>query len=706
MRRGDDRPVRCVLIALFAVLTTTGCEPRGPWEEPRFRFVDRHGDGQESSQPPTATINDETRHVLAAPPQAVLLPAQPMPIPASARISLRRPLAPVLRGSKGLILAARVRGAGNTWLSLPPVAVRVPGETGQETVAIDLDLPRQFAASSAQVRVVAYGAAPGAITARRTPVVEVPKGAALELGMGLLEAGHGQKPVDFIVRTCRGERCESLLEERLDPAQATQRGWVDRRLSLRALAGQSVSFHFETRSPGDSGDSFALPVWSNPTIYAKVRKAKALRVILLSIDTLRADHLTSYGYRHDTAPFIDARFARGGTVFEDLIASATTTGPAHMTMFTSLQPSVHGITDKPAVSQPPPTTLAEILRRHGFVTGAVTEDGPLHAAWGFSRGFDSYAENKSPDVMLPQGHIKSTFATGVDWLRRNKHRRFFLFLHTFQVHYPYTPPNRYEDLFGSEERVAGLPRMYDPALYDREIRYVDDQLRLLFATLESEGLLEDVVFILTSDHGEEFLEHGFIGHGAHLHPELLHVPLMVVGPGVPAGRRIAQPVGHVDLLPTILELAAVPPPPVVMGRSFADVLQRGGEEREALRPLYSEAWYGNAMTAQGKVESIEQPTFSVRLGERKLVKRWVSGKATYQYFDLSADPQQRFDLYPASQGEAEPLRRLLDDYPRSSRRMRAELSQQRETIRVPSHGGQIDIDPAVEEKLRALGYLD
>jgi arylsulfatase A-like enzyme len=324
---------------------------------------------------------------------------------------------------------------------------------------------------------------------------------------------------------------------------------------------------------------------------------------------------------------------------------------------------------------------------------------------GFARGFDVYRENKSANIMDPEGQADVTFGQAREWLAAHRDRRFFLFLHTFQVHTPYAPPPRYADLFGEGSGDGGdVPshrRWMDE--YDREIRYTDDELRRLFETIDALGLGGDSVFILTSDHGEAFLEHGLLEHGARLDEEVLRVPLLFWGRGVPAGRRIAAPVAHVDLLPTILELLGLEAPASADGLSLLPLLEgRGGEEALRGRALFSEARGTVALGPERSLRRFLAPAFGVRVGDRKLARyRSDDGGFRYEYYDVAADPGERHDLYESRAAEAADLRALVDGYEARSLAQRRRLGRGE-----PAPPERVFLDPRQEEKLRALGYLE
>ena len=441
-------------------------------------------------------------------------------------------------------------------------------------------------------------------------------------------------------------------------------------------------------------------------------------LLLVSLDTLGADHLGLYGYPRDTSPFIDDVLAPRATVFMNALAPATTTGPSHMTLFTSLPPSVHGAVSnlggRPLPGSVP--TLAEILREAGYATGAVTENGAITQAMGFGRGFDRYEENQSARMVRPEGHIEATFAAGREFAERMRGLPWFVFVQTYQVHYPYSPPPAYATLFrddgldgpGVEALFAGGRSHYHPVLYDREIRYADDQLRVLLDGLEASGLLDGTLVVVLSDHGEAFFEHAYLGHGADLHRETVRVPLILAGPGVPAGRRVVDRVGLADVMPTLLELLGVPAPPGLEGSSLVPLFAAAEPDGAAGddRPIFSEAWQVTGVTRRGGVE-VDQPTLAVEQGSYKLIRYRSANRRRHALFDLTADPHEQIDLLargaqldPAAAARLAALSDLLDAYEARTARLATELGV------VPDTSPESAIDPDRLEKLRALGYVE
>ena len=330
----------------------------------------------------------------------------------------------------------------------------------------------------------------------------------------------------------------------------------------------------------------------------------------------------------------------------------------------------------------PLATTAQLLRGRGYATAAITEDGPLARESGFGIGFDRYVENKSRDLMLPEGHVTRTFEQARAHLSRVGDRPFFLFLHTFQVHSPYAPPPEYAQLFETSETSARAVAM---RAYDQEIRFVDDAIASLYEWMKSRGLLENTYFFLLSDHGEQFYEHGMLGHGTPPFEEVLRVPLIVTGPGVPTGRN-ASPLAHLDLLPTMLDLAGVPIPAAAHGRSFASLL-RGEATELSERLRVSGSWTLPA--------GFSVPAFALRSGSWKLMRVTRDGEVIDRLYDLAADPSERSDVGAREVERTRALSLLLTRYQAEAGRAGA-----------PSEPSAVPLDPEREDMLRALGYIE
>lgn len=695
---------------LVALALCLGCGseglPEGTALVPVHRFVDTAlpADDPLTQSLPLATVYDDTRPVLRAPLADTLIFARPLDDPSGNRLLRQRELLPDSLADAERVLVKTTVRVGSSWVEPPPQVLETKRRKRFSSVQLEVPIPANPTRQRVQISARAYGLDLVDLENLESEPVEIPQGARLEFAVAVLEPAWGFDPVEFRVRACQGERCETVFAEAFDPAGPEGGRWREQRVSLARLAGSTRSFRFEARRLSEEAP-FSLPVWANPTIYAPAPRGESRNVILLSIDTLRADHLTSYGYARDTAPFIEERFGRGGTIFDTLVAAATITTPSHASMFTSLTPAAHGTIDGLRVLPRNLPTLAEWVRYGGYDTGAITEDGWLSIRHGFGRGFNTFVENRSADIMDPKGQADRTFAQARDWLEHNRDKRFFLFLHTFQVHTPYAPPARYGGLFTEYEgqRLDETSPSYLRWMseYDREIRYTDDELRRLFETIDALDLGRDTVFILLSDHGEAFLEHGTLEHGSRLDEEVVRVPLMLWGAGVPAGHRVAVPVAHVDLLPTVLTLMKLKIPPGIQGWSLVPLLEGGDGTRFVTRPIYSESRGTMALGPDRSILPFHPPAFLVRVGDRKLTRYPdADGQAHLEYYDLATDPKERHNLYEGRKEEARDLFELLDGYEDAGRALRARLDRGD-----PPDGQTVELDPRQEEKLRALGYL-
>jgi len=324
---------------------------------------------------------------------------------------------------------------------------------------------------------------------------------------------------------------------------------------------------------------------------AGIRLAPTRGYVLISIDTLRADHVGTYGYPKPTTPFLDSLAARG-VLFERAYAPIPATLPSHLSMFTGLYPGEHGVYPPSGVLSPDIPTLPERFRAAGFRTAGHSEGGYVMGGYGFARGFEEWSDTEYGS----DADVDRTFGRGAEFLARlAPGERFFLFLHTYAVHDPYAPPGGAGEFFAGEPpadafeptgenlasfnrgRLRVAPGAVDwyRALYDASVRYVDGALERLVGELERLGLAEETTLVVTSDHGEEFLEHGRLAH-TQIYPESLHVPLIVVPPrraAPPAGPlRVPALVQLVDLPVTLAALAGLEPLPPGGGASLLPLL--------------------------------------------------------------------------------------------------------------------------------------
>ena len=327
-------------------------------------------------------------------------------------------------------------------------------------------------------------------------------------------------------------------------------------------------------------------------------------LILISLDTLRSDRIGAYGYQRETTPAID-KFAESSVVFRNAVAASSWTLPSHVTLFSGQYPSTHGVILKNHRIGKETRLLADILSENGYRTFGFTGGGNVGPRHGFSRGFESYwtnpAESRRPRVK--QEGFETTLARAGRKIEELNAEPYFLFIHTYDIHCPYNPPEPYYSMFrtsgaevtstarcGDESRnpAFGLNQArYMSDRYDGSIRWTDENLGKFLEFLAGRGELEKTIVVITSDHGEEFYEHGGIGHKGTLFRESLMVPLIIHAPGIPA-RSVEQYVSLVDVLPSLLDLLKIPIPSDVQGTSLTGLISGSGDSSQMRRYQYSE----------------------------------------------------------------------------------------------------------------------
>ena len=631
------------------------------------RLADEYAARTGASELPVAAVGDVTRVVPVAPVTAVLFP----------RPGGRPELESAEGGAVELPVVCPDELAGR------PVRLsvaNVPGKVREEVMRCP-EVGAQWLLHLADLKpgqkMTAVAFLRGMPEARITAAVKDPRPTTtLRVALGIAETGAVERfvPAHFrVVAQPEGGRPTTLIERTLDPAhRPSDRGWIEEELALgpaHVSGAGDLRLSFEGEPAGDQ-EVPAFPVWGDPTIVEPSPGGRP-NVVLISLDTLRADQLGCYGNHRATSPAID-RLASQGTLFESVIAQAPWTLPSHVTMLSGLYSCVHGVTSGglghhlPVGIHP----LAEVLRREGYTTAAFTEDAYLEAGV-FARGFGLYRANANND----QYKVEDTVASALTWLRARAREPFFLFVHTYQTHAPY---------FSRPAHDGEHPAL---AAYNAAIRFVDHTLAGLFDALDGLGLGERTILVVTSDHGEAFDEHGHSGHGKSLYEEELRVPLVWRAPGLVApGRRVGGLVGLLDVAPTILDLLGVEVPSTFQGRSLAAALRPGkGEPRLPDRLLFSE-------------NSIHEVQVAVRAASWKV---FFEDGQPMRGFSLDVDPDER---HPVGDGP------LVETAERERARFSAECERVRAAVGValpatpPSTAGPPD--PEHERRLRALGYLD
>jgi arylsulfatase A-like enzyme len=410
-------------------------------------------------------------------------------------------------------------------------------------------------------------------------------------------------------------------------------------------------------------------------------------VILISIDTLRPDHLGCYGYRFPTTPNLD-RFSQDAVRFSQTIATAPSTLTSHASMMTSLLPRQHGAEHLTHHALSPRfLTLAGIFRQHGYSTVSFNDGGQVSAIFGMSNGFDYYSSSPQSTVY----HFDDVVTRATGWLDSHPPSAapLFLFLHTYEVHHPYTPAPRFLALMeppyhgplpAGETDMPTLIAMHEGrrqlgpgdlehivATYDGEIRSMDEAFGRLVEHLKQAGRYDQALIVFTSDHGEEFNEHGSVGWHAHtLYDELLRVPLMIKFPdGLYAGETVTSQVREIDIAPTVVAALGWPQPAQFRGADLAPLA-----EGRAAAPRF----------AVSQRDSL--PDTSIRLSPWKL----YDGRL----YDLASDPGETRDLAARHQD----LVAALDQ------RLQALLAEKPAAV-----GPTVTLNAEERSRLRALGYL-
>ncbi len=430
------------------------------------------------------------------------------------------------------------------------------------------------------------------------------------------------------------------------------------------------------------------------TVGVATPAAHPPNIVLVTIDTLRADHLGSYGYARPTSPNLDALAARG-VRFEHCYSTSSWTVPAMNSLVTGVTPAVHGIVHgdlaEPSGGGAPTvvmqetlsdawTTLAEVLKARGYATAGFSTNGHLVRGQGFAQGFDTFDETC---VWRRAACINPRVLA---WLDSPAARPpFFLWVHYFDPHQDdtrddrrYDPPPPYDGLFAAAGPPRGVARSM--ALYDGEIRYTDTELGKLLDRVAA--ITTPTLVVVTADHGEEFLERGNWGHTKTVYDELVRVPLIVVPPGSTEGRTVATDVGLLDVMPTLADVAGAPPVAGLEGTSLVPLLDGGAAPAAfADRGLYAETRRWSWLDRRSWI-----------VGSTKLVADRSSG--TRKLYDLRADPGERTDL---SRARKPVVKSLLGAMKRYLRRVDA-----RGAAKPPLRR---EDDQERIQKLRSLGYL-
>jgi arylsulfatase A-like enzyme len=418
---------------------------------------------------------------------------------------------------------------------------------------------------------------------------------------------------------------------------------------------------------------------SRVTLAEKLATLERPNLVLIVVDTLRADWTSAYGYERDTTPEL-TRWANRGVLFERARAQSSWTKISMASLMTSLWPRSHAIRESDDGLSTDALTLADVLHEAGYRTYGIQTNGWLHPSFGFHQGFDRYvfpigkgARGVPRSALWP--HADRVYEEFLRLIEAHDSKQpFFLYVHFMDVH-QYGAPNEFKH-FGTGDRGD----------YLAAIRWVDDALQRMRVALDRQGLLDDSIVVFVSDHGEEFGEHGVIGHARNVHTPVLRVPLVLRLPFPMESVRVTTQVRNLDIAPTLLDLAKLPVPDGFEGRSLVPLMTRETPEDEPDRLSF--ASLGTPLFLDARIQE------SVNDGAWSYARNVPPDPDSSEYlFDRALDPDEQVNLILLEKSHALRLESLLREHREST---------PAPGVRAPN----VRIDPAIAERLRAMGYLE
>jgi choline-sulfatase len=410
------------------------------------------------------------------------------------------------------------------------------------------------------------------------------------------------------------------------------------------------------------------PAWTRNLLHARAPR----NLLLISLDTVRADHIGSYGHRAARTPRLDA-LAAAGLRFEKATTVAPLTLPAHSSLMTGTFPGWHGVRDNGGFYlDEAQITLAEVLREKGLRTGGFVGAFVLDRRWGIAQGFDRYFDEfdldsfrDSPAMDAIQRPGAEVVDEALEWLAENDEQPFFAWVHLYDPHAPYEPREPFRGQFPRTPRGA----------YDAEIAYADAQVGRVLDQLERDGRLADTLVVVVGDHGEMFGEHGEQTHGFFIYEGATRIPLIMAGPGVPS-RVVREQVRLVDVMPTALGLLGAATGAPMQG---VDMMPLARGESLGL-VAYSESWSARYHYGWSELRALQDGRFK------------YIGAPRPELYDLERDPGERDNLAEQNSSRVDVFARALEEF-------------DQRTIRADAPDGPRPIDAETEERLAALGYV-
>ena len=546
--------------------------------------------------------------------------------------------------------------------------------------------------------------------------VEIPPHANLHFGMGVATPGS----VDFQVAADSTQLFSKTLS---DPNI-----WEDASVDLSAYAGRKVRLTFQTVA----AEQGAVGLWANP-LLTTTAPLHRVNVLLYMIDTLRADHSSLYGYSRDTTPYLKKLCAQG-LVFDDCQVQATWTKPSVASLMTSLYSFTHGVKRDDDTIPKGSATLAEQLRSAGYVTASIVANPLAGRLSGLQRGFDYLSEWQAVGRFINEEEDRATDSAALNkllfpWLERHRDEPFFLYAHATDPHAPYRAPAKFEARFANPAETPAYDRDFnklenlavsrggfalDRALcvragvnperfiqraidrYDAKILHNDASFEQLVEKLRQLGILENTLIIVVSDHGEEFWEHGWTGHGQSLYQELAHGLLLMWNPKLLQPRRVADPVQLIDVMPTVLDLLGLRIPDVVEGQSLLPFAKgqpfqrRGAVITSRFAYSYSQQ---NESLAENRVDSVALLDANWKLIYREKAKE--AGLKRVELYDRRADRGDSTNVAARNPAEVDRIMTELGKWMAAQKLIRDALG----------HGAKATLDQQTLDRLRSLGYL-
>ena len=545
--------------------------------------------------------------------------------------------------------------------------------------------------------------------------LSLPQRAVLDFGIGIVRDENSErlildkeKGVNFLITLEHKGRKKTIFQNyvNLPSGQEEDVFFLFRhKIELPRLAKEA---QLSLLTQGEKG---VFSFWYNPVVYRPPEERK--NVILICLDTLRADHLGCYGYPRKTSPNIDS-LTTDSALFLNTYASSPWTLPSHVSLFTSLSGVQHQVYYHDEKMDPSLVTLAEILRQHYFFCPAFTGGGFVNPEYGFSKGFDVYYTGEGG--VYYHNSAQLVYQIVSQWLERNGDKNFFMFIHTYQPHDPYACPYPYKTMFLDDKpkwrqiNLAGylgekrgifreLPekeRQNIIGLYDGEVRYADERLiKPLLEKLKEMNLYDQTMVIFTSDHGEEFYDHRSWLHGHNLYDESLKVPLIIKFPESKfAGKRIETLVRLIDLMPTILE---------DLGIDFSDYDFDGASLIPLLKNEDAEDRVFLADVGNNVLDSRVPQKITMNWGRYKLILNREFSKEDLRFFlspppsipsmelyDLAQDPYEKRNIASEKNDLVAQLTKKIEEIYRKARKRKEE---------------KIKIDEELKKELKALGYI-